>query len=334
MDDAARTLKPVQISRTFHAPRERVFAAWSSADAVRRWFAPTGFTIPEAEVELSVGGPFEVLMRSPAGEEHWARGVVKEVLAFDRIVIDFMIEVPSGRALFRAFTEIKFSDVLGGTRLDVTQSYTTLDPDAAGMAEGAPKGWTQTLDNLNQEVMRRETSRSVSHGVFSIQRTYDAPVERVWLALSDYEAKAKWFGGPAEAWEKLERSMDFRVGGAERAKGRWKNGVVSAFDALYHDIVPNRRIVYSYTMHLNEAKISVSLATMELEAQGPSRTTLKVTEQGAFLDGYDDDGSRERGTALPARQDRGVARRVRLPAKASPTSFRADVQRAHVVYAT
>ena len=47
-DLADRTLKPVQISRTFHAPRERVFAAWSSADAVKRWFAPTGFTIPEA----------------------------------------------------------------------------------------------------------------------------------------------------------------------------------------------------------------------------------------------------------------------------------------------
>jgi len=51
-------------------------------------------------------------------------------------------------------------------------------------------------------------------------------------------------------------------------------------------------------MHLNEAKISVSLATMELKPEGPGRTTLKVTEQGAFLDGYDDDGSRERGTSF------------------------------------
>ena len=92
--------------------------------------------------------------------------------------------------------------------------------------------------------------------------------------------------------------MDFRVGGTERLEGRWRNGVVSAFDAVYHDIVPDARIVYSYTMHLNEAKISVSLATMELAATGPGRTTLRVTEQGAFLDGYDDDGSRERGTSF------------------------------------
>ena len=50
-------------------------------------------------------------------------------------------------------------------------------------------------------------------------------------------------------------------------------------------------------MHLDEKKISVSLATMQLEASG-GKTTLKVTEQGAFLDGYDDAGSREHGTGF------------------------------------
>ena len=37
---------------------------------------------------------------------------------------------------------------------------------------------------------------------------------------------------------------------------------------------------------------------MELQAEGSARTTLKLTEQGAFLDGFDDAGGRERGTAL------------------------------------
>jgi uncharacterized protein YndB with AHSA1/START domain len=297
-ESAVRELKPVRISRNLHASRQRVFAAWSSPDAVKRWFAPTGFTIPEARVELRVGGPFEVLMRSPSGEEHWARGVVKEVAPFERLAIDFSVEEPNGRALFRAFTEIDFSDALGGTRLDVTQSYTVLDPETAWMAEGAPQGWAQTLDNLSAEVLRREATRSVSYGQFTLARTYDAPVERVWRALSDAEAKARWFGGAAGEWSEIERAMNFSVGGAERVKGRWSNGVVSAFDAVYHDIVPEARIVYSYAMHLNEAKISVSLATMELEREGPGRTTLKVTEHGAFLDGYDDDGSRKRGTGF------------------------------------
>src|SRR5271165_2598313 len=118
MDDAAlKTLKPLRLSRSFHAPRSLVFEAWSTTEHVGRWFAPTGYTIAEARVETRVGGPFEVLMRSPAGEEHWARGVVKEVSAFERLVVDFVIEEPNGRALFRAFTEVSFSDTLGGTRL-------------------------------------------------------------------------------------------------------------------------------------------------------------------------------------------------------------------------
>jgi uncharacterized protein YndB with AHSA1/START domain len=92
--------------------------------------------------------------------------------------------------------------------------------------------------------------------------------------------------------------MDFRVGGRERLKGRWEGGAVSTFDAIYHDIVPNERVVYTYEMYQDDTKISVSLATLQLRPSGARRTTLAVTEQGAFLDGYDDAGSRERGTGM------------------------------------
>jgi uncharacterized protein YndB with AHSA1/START domain len=142
----------------------------------------------------------------------------------------------------------------------------------------------------------RETkSRSVVHATFRLERTYDALAARVWRALTDEEAKQKWFCGTPGKWELIERRMDVRVGGTERLKGRWEGGVVSTFDATYHDIIPYQRLVYSYVMHLDDKKISVSLATMQLEERN-GRTALMVTEQGAFLDGYDDAGSRERGT--------------------------------------
>ena len=89
--------------------------------------------------------------------------------------------------------------------------------------------------------------------------------------------------------------MDVRVGGTERLKGRWEGGMVSTFDATYHDVIPNERLVYCYVMHLDDKKISVSQATLQLKAED-RKTTLTVTEQGAFLDGYDDAGSREQGT--------------------------------------
>jgi uncharacterized protein YndB with AHSA1/START domain len=137
--------------------------------------------------------------------------------------------------------------------------------------------------------------RSVAHGEFHLERVYEASVERVWQALTDLEAKAKWFAGAAGSWELLERRMDVRVGGRERLKGRWPSGLVTTFDAIYQDVVPNERLVYCYQMFLDERKISVSLATLQLEPAG-SGTRLKVAEQGAFLDGFDDAGSREQGT--------------------------------------
>jgi uncharacterized protein YndB with AHSA1/START domain len=89
--------------------------------------------------------------------------------------------------------------------------------------------------------------------------------------------------------------MDVRPGGREHVKGRWETGVVSTFDAVYHDVVADERIVYAYEMHLDDRKISVSLATLELKPAGTD-TRLVMTEQGAFLDGYDDAGSREHGS--------------------------------------
>src|SRR5215470_15873568 len=80
--------QPLRLSRIFHARRETVFQAWSSADHVKRWFSPETFTVPDAKVEMRVGGPFEVCMRSPAGEEHWTRGKFVEVTPHTRLVID------------------------------------------------------------------------------------------------------------------------------------------------------------------------------------------------------------------------------------------------------
>jgi uncharacterized protein YndB with AHSA1/START domain len=297
---AMKELPPLRLSRTLHAPRATVFKAWTSAEHVKRWFCPETYTVPVAEVEMRVGGAFNVCMRSPTGEAHWIRGTFVEITPNTRLVIDTHVTDTAGKKLFRAYTEVDFADTLGGTRMDVVQTYTIIDPAAAWMIGGAPEGWRSTLEKLEKEVARMQGGadtniRSVVHATFNLKRTYDAPVARVWRALTDESAKQQWFGGSPGQWELLERHMDVRVGGRERVKGRWQAGVVSTFDALYHDVIPNERLVYSYEMHLDDKKISVSLATMQLKAEG-AKTTLTVTEQGAFLDGYDDAGSREHGT--------------------------------------
>ena len=140
---------------------------------------------------------------------------------------------------------------------------------------------------------RNLTPRSVTLGTFNIERTYDAPRARVWAAFATLEGKDAWFGGGGPTM--IERSFDFLEGGRELARGRWENGTVSHFDAIYFDIVPEERIVYAYEMHLDDKRISVSLATVEFKAAGKG-TRLVYTEQGAFLDGFDTSEGREEGT--------------------------------------
>jgi uncharacterized protein YndB with AHSA1/START domain len=303
IDDARLKIQPgpLRVSRVFSAPRETLFKAWSSADHIKRWFCPDGYSVPEAKVEMRVGGVFEVCMRSPEGVDHWTKGTFTQVVAPERLTIDHHVIDPCGGGpLFSAVTQVRFSAAAaGGTLMEVAQTYTVADAaQAEPMLKGAPEGWRQTLDKLEAEVTRmhqQEGARSVVHGAFHLERTYDATADQVYRALSDESAKSRWFYGP-QGWRLIERAMDFRVGGRERVRGGFQGGVTTTFDAIYHDIVPRERIVYTYEMHLDERRISVSLATLQIKPAGQGRTKLLVDEQGAFLDGYDDAGARERGT--------------------------------------
>jgi uncharacterized protein YndB with AHSA1/START domain len=138
------------------------------------------------------------------------------------------------------------------------------------------------------------TERSVTHSTFTLERTYEASPKRVFSAFADPAIKALWFAGPPD-WENQAAEFDFRVGGRETNVGGPKGGPTSSFEARYYDIVPDERIIFAYDMHSGDKRISVSLTTIELRPAGRG-THLTFTEQGAFLEGYDDPSQRERGT--------------------------------------
>lgn len=136
--------------------------------------------------------------------------------------------------------------------------------------------------------------RSVSHATFVIERAFKAPPAKVFAAFADPKSKAQWFVGP-DHWESSDHKLDFRVGGAESVSGGPPGGPVHYYNAAIWDIVEGERIVASYEMRLDKTRISVSLATTEIKS-ATAGSKLIYTEQGAFLDGYDDAGARERGT--------------------------------------
>lgn len=133
------------------------------------------------------------------------------------------------------------------------------------------------------------TERSVTHATFTIERSYAAPPSRVFSAWADPAKKGRW----AACHQDFE--LDFRVGGREYSSGGDPSGPVYTAEAWYRDIVPDERIVYTYTLFVDETRVSVSLVTVEFTSDAGG-TRLTYTEHGAYLDGHDTPAAREHGT--------------------------------------
>jgi uncharacterized protein YndB with AHSA1/START domain len=115
----------------------------------------------------------------------------------------------------------------------------------------------------------------------------------VWRAWSEPEQKRRWFG-PREL-AKPDHELDFRVGGHERMTVRTPEGTLYTFSSRFQDIVEHERFVHTYEMYRDDARISVSVATVEFQA-AQAGTRLTLTEQGVYLDALDTPAEREHGT--------------------------------------
>jgi uncharacterized protein YndB with AHSA1/START domain len=134
----------VRIERSFDAPAEAVFDAWTTPEVMRRWFhvAPDWET-PEAEVDLRVGGKIRVKMRRPDGTEHVIAGEYTEIDRPHRLVLTCTFsDDPDNEQL----VELTFSESEGSTTVVLVNSGVSTDE----RRDAQDYGWRGCLDNLDR----------------------------------------------------------------------------------------------------------------------------------------------------------------------------------------
>jgi uncharacterized protein YndB with AHSA1/START domain len=136
--------KTLRIERTFQAPAEAVFRAFTNEEVLRRWwYTERGWETTEAEVDVRVGGVVRVVFRDPDKDvEYGGSGTYTEVEPPTRLAFTWSWDGDTRRTLI----EIDFEERGGATIVRFTHSG--LWDDEALRAHD--EGWTKLFDNLER----------------------------------------------------------------------------------------------------------------------------------------------------------------------------------------
>lgn len=138
-----------RIQRTYQAPSEAVFDAWTDPDVIRKWWhAGPDWETAEAEVDLRVGGRLRVVMRDTDGTEYTATGVYTLVERPSRLA--WIWHGEEGQAGTGSSCDLEITEHAGVTSVVLTHSGLP-GPDAAAELR---EGWELCLDNLGKVFAR------------------------------------------------------------------------------------------------------------------------------------------------------------------------------------
>jgi uncharacterized protein YndB with AHSA1/START domain len=133
------------IERTFEAPRDMVFDAWTNPQSRVGWWGPKGMGPDVNEIDLRVGGRWRLGMRAQDGRVHISAGVYREISPPGRLVMTHGWEDPDGRVQNETLVSITLSDAGDGrTRMLFEQTGF----ESAGSRDGHQQGWSEAFDSL------------------------------------------------------------------------------------------------------------------------------------------------------------------------------------------
>ncbi len=134
------------VERVFRAPPEQVFQAWTDPEILTKWWGPTGATIPECDLDATLGGAWRTVMATPDGNRLTVSGRFRELTPPDRLVMTWAWHQDDGSRGHGTEIVVTFEDVPEGTKLRLVQSIfeNVENRDMHGM------GWNSTFDDLDR----------------------------------------------------------------------------------------------------------------------------------------------------------------------------------------
>jgi uncharacterized protein YndB with AHSA1/START domain len=133
----------LEMTRVLPAAPSVVFAAFSEANELAKWWGPQGFTIPSVEFDPRVGGAYRIEMQPPEGEPFHLTGEFREVDPPDRLAYTFAWEPPDPDDV-ETLVGLSFRDLDGSTEVSFTQGPFKTEARRALHLDG----WTDSFDKL------------------------------------------------------------------------------------------------------------------------------------------------------------------------------------------
>ncbi|MGB5846773.1 MAG: SRPBCC domain-containing protein [Anaerolineales bacterium] len=158
MSESTVSKDAVVIERTLEAPVNLIWQMWTDSEHFKKWYGPTGFTVPVANMDMRVGGKRLVCMSSPDGSmKMWTTGEYTEIIPNQRLVYtespadeNGNVVSPSAMGMpegYPATTEVTvlLEDLGGRTKMVMTHAGVPADSGAGG-------GWEQAFDKLADHI--------------------------------------------------------------------------------------------------------------------------------------------------------------------------------------
>jgi uncharacterized protein YndB with AHSA1/START domain len=144
MTATALKTETLRMRRRFKAPRARVFQAFTDLDVLRQWWGPEGMDLPEATLDLKIGGTYDFHMRNAEGGIHRVRGQYREIAEPERLVFTWkwIRDEPTAEMV----VTLTFHDLGGETELELLQE---MMPDTDSVT-AHKSGWSSSFDCLER----------------------------------------------------------------------------------------------------------------------------------------------------------------------------------------